>query len=86
MLSLVCAELGMQPPLPPETARELVSSCLHRDPVAADLRCSLFVAAAKSYKRDSLLRPFPPRYSSRDNKDFEELVRAIVIVKSFCGP
>uniref|UniRef100_A0A3Q1B1B8 Poly [ADP-ribose] polymerase n=1 Tax=Amphiprion ocellaris TaxID=80972 RepID=A0A3Q1B1B8_AMPOC len=35
----------MQPPLPPEAVRELVCSCLHRDPVAADLRCSLFVAA-----------------------------------------
>ncbi|XP_013876966.1 protein mono-ADP-ribosyltransferase PARP16 [Austrofundulus limnaeus] len=64
----------MQPPLPPEAVRELVSSCLHRDPVAADLRCSLFVAAAQSYKRDSLLRPFPPRYTSGDNKDFEELL------------
>ncbi|KAM9753454.1 protein mono-ADP-ribosyltransferase PARP16 [Menidia menidia] len=64
----------MQPQLPPEAVRELVSSCLHRDPVAADLRCSLFVAAAKSYKRDSLLRPFPPLYISGDNKDFEELL------------
>uniref|UniRef100_A0A3Q2ZEE9 Poly [ADP-ribose] polymerase n=1 Tax=Kryptolebias marmoratus TaxID=37003 RepID=A0A3Q2ZEE9_KRYMA len=65
----------MQPPLPPEAVRELVSSCLHRDPAAADLRCSLFVAAAQSYKRDSLLRPFPPRYASGvDCKDFEELL------------
>uniref|UniRef100_A0A3Q2CMQ6 Poly [ADP-ribose] polymerase n=1 Tax=Cyprinodon variegatus TaxID=28743 RepID=A0A3Q2CMQ6_CYPVA len=64
----------MQPPLPPEAVRELVSSCLHRDPAAADLRCSLFVAAAQSYKRDSLLRPFPPRYISGDIKDFEELL------------
>ncbi|XP_037539523.1 protein mono-ADP-ribosyltransferase PARP16 [Nematolebias whitei] len=64
----------MQPLLPPEAVRELVSSCLHRDPVAADLRCSLFVAAAQNYKRDSLLRPFPPRYTSGDNKDFEELL------------
>lgn len=67
--------VGMQPPLPPEAVRELVCSCLHRDPVAADLRCSLFVAAAQSYKRDSLLRPFPPRYLRADVKDFEELVR-----------
>lgn len=64
----------MQPALPPEAARELVCSCLHRDPVAADLRCSLFVAAAQSYKRDSLLRPFPPRYLGPDTKDFEQLV------------
>lgn len=64
----------MQPPLPPDAVRELICSCLHRDPVAADLRCSLFVAAAQSYKRDSLLRPFPPRYISGDHKDFEELL------------
>uniref|UniRef100_A0A1A8EVY4 Poly [ADP-ribose] polymerase n=1 Tax=Nothobranchius korthausae TaxID=1143690 RepID=A0A1A8EVY4_9TELE len=65
----------MQPPLPPEAVRELVSSCLHRDPVAADFRCSLFVAAAQSYKRDSLLRPFPPRYISlKIQKDFEDLL------------
>lgn len=67
--------VGMQPPLPAEAVRELVCSCLHRDPVAADLRCSLFVAAAQSYKRDSLLRPFPPRYLRGDIKDFDELVR-----------
>lgn len=79
VLSPLSAVLGMQPPLPPEAVRELVCSCLHRDPVAADLRCSLFVAAAQSYKRDSLLRPFPPRYISGDNKDFEELVRYIYI-------
>ncbi|KAM4618318.1 protein mono-ADP-ribosyltransferase PARP16 isoform 2-T2 [Polymixia lowei] len=63
----------MQPPLPSDAVRELVCSCLHRDPVAADLRCSLFVAAAQNYKRDSLLRPFPPRYISGENKEFEEL-------------
>ncbi|KAJ8249208.1 hypothetical protein GJAV_G00232320 [Gymnothorax javanicus] len=64
----------MQPPLPPATVRELVRLCLHRDPVAADLRCSLFVAAALSYKRDSVLRPFPPRYVNGDSKDFEALL------------
>ncbi|KAJ8407745.1 hypothetical protein AAFF_G00267890 [Aldrovandia affinis] len=64
----------MQPPLPPAAVRELVRSCLHRDPVAADLRCSLFVAAALSYKRDSVLRPFPPRYVDGDNKEFEALL------------
>lgn len=72
----------MQQPLPAEVVRELVCSCLHRDPVAADLRCSLFVAAAQNYKRDSLLRPFPPHYISEDNKDFEEL---LADVKSLPG-
>ncbi|CDQ97573.1 unnamed protein product, partial [Oncorhynchus mykiss] len=65
----------MQPPLPPDAVRELVCSCLHRDPVAADLRCSLFVAAAQNYKRDSVLRPYPPRYiRDRDTKEFDELL------------
>lgn len=74
-LCAVCVlALGMQPPLPPATARELVRFYLHGDPVAADLRCSLFVAAALSYKRDSVLRPFPPRYVNGDSKDFEALV------------
>uniref|UniRef100_A0A8C5UC85 Poly [ADP-ribose] polymerase n=1 Tax=Malurus cyaneus samueli TaxID=2593467 RepID=A0A8C5UC85_9PASS len=45
-----------------------------RDPLAADLRCSLFAAALQSYKRDSVLRPFPGRYASGDTKDFEGLL------------
>ncbi|XP_010163756.1 protein mono-ADP-ribosyltransferase PARP16, partial [Antrostomus carolinensis] len=45
-----------------------------RDPLAADLRCSLFAAALQSYKRDSALRPFPGRYAGSDTKDFEGLL------------
>uniref|UniRef100_A0A663MXE1 Poly [ADP-ribose] polymerase n=1 Tax=Athene cunicularia TaxID=194338 RepID=A0A663MXE1_ATHCN len=45
-----------------------------RDPLAADLRCSLFAAALQSYKRDSALRPFPGRYAGGDAKDFEGLL------------
>lgn len=45
-----------------------------RDPLAADLRCSLFAAALQSYKRDSALRPFPGRYAGGETKDFEGLV------------
>ncbi|XP_034849621.1 protein mono-ADP-ribosyltransferase PARP16 isoform X10 [Mirounga angustirostris] len=44
-----------------------------RDVLAADLRCSLFVSALRSYKRDSVLRPFPASYARRDCKDFEAL-------------
>ncbi|KAL2093387.1 hypothetical protein ACEWY4_010699 [Coilia grayii] len=65
----------MQPPLPAGAVRELVRSCLHRDPVAADLRLSLFLAALQSYKRDSVLRPFPPLYLTATNKDFEGLLK-----------
>ncbi|KAM6306765.1 LOW QUALITY PROTEIN: protein mono-ADP-ribosyltransferase PARP16-like [Podargus strigoides] len=45
-----------------------------RDPLAADLRCSLFATALQSYKRDSTLRPFPGRYTDGDSKDFEGLL------------
>lgn len=84
LLFLACFPvLGMQPPLAPATVRELVRSHLHLDPVAADVRCSLFVAAVQNYKHDSVLRPFPPRYLRGEIKDFEELVSSIVVVV-FC--
>ncbi|XP_027267138.1 protein mono-ADP-ribosyltransferase PARP16 isoform X2 [Cricetulus griseus] len=51
-------------------AREAAS----RDVLAADLRCSLFVSALQSYKRDSVLRPFPASYARHDSKDFEALL------------
>uniref|UniRef100_A0A2K5DAE0 Poly(ADP-ribose) polymerase family member 16 n=1 Tax=Aotus nancymaae TaxID=37293 RepID=A0A2K5DAE0_AOTNA len=44
-----------------------------RDVLAADLRCSLFASALQSYKRDSVLRPFPASYARGDCKDFETL-------------
>lgn len=67
----------MHPPLPAATVRELVRSCLHVDPVAADLRCSLFVAALQNYKHDSVLRPFPSRYMRGEIKDFEDLQKDV---------
>ena len=45
-----------------------------RDVLAADLRCSFFASALRSYKRDSVLRPFPASYARHDCKDFEALV------------
>ncbi|KAM4675355.1 protein mono-ADP-ribosyltransferase PARP16 isoform 1-T2 [Discoglossus pictus] len=48
-----------------------------RDPLAADLKFSLFVSALKSYKRDSVLRPFPPFYASDQYKDFDALLADI---------
>ncbi|XP_057578853.1 protein mono-ADP-ribosyltransferase PARP16 isoform X5 [Hippopotamus amphibius kiboko] len=44
-----------------------------RDVLAADLRCSFFASALRSYKRDSVLRPFPASYARHDCKDFEAL-------------
>lgn len=63
----------MPQPGPGEAAGR-VREAAGRDPLAADLRCSLFAAALQSYKRDSALRPFPGRYAGGDTKDFEALV------------
>ncbi|GCC43071.1 hypothetical protein chiPu_0027226, partial [Chiloscyllium punctatum] len=54
---------------PGDTAEESV----RRDLLAADLRCSLFMSALQSYRRDSVLRPFPASYYSGDYKDFDGL-------------
>ncbi|XP_068814378.1 protein mono-ADP-ribosyltransferase PARP16 isoform X4 [Struthio camelus] len=63
----------MPPPCGAEAAAR-VREAAGRDPLAADLRCSLFAAALQSYKRDSALRPFPGRYVGGDSKDFEALL------------
>jgi hypothetical protein len=57
-------------PSGPAAAKEAAG----RDVLAADLRCSLFASALQSYKRDSVLRPFPASYARHDCKDFEALV------------
>ncbi|XP_032906589.1 protein mono-ADP-ribosyltransferase PARP16 [Amblyraja radiata] len=51
-----------------------LEECLRRDLRAADLKCSLFMSALQSYRRDSVLRPFPNAYISGDNKDFDALL------------
>ncbi|XP_011281232.2 protein mono-ADP-ribosyltransferase PARP16 isoform X3 [Felis catus] len=51
-----------------------VREAVGRDMLAADLRCSLFASALQSYKRDSVLRPFPTSYAHHDCKDFEALL------------
>uniref|UniRef100_A0A8C5MI90 Protein mono-ADP-ribosyltransferase PARP16 n=1 Tax=Leptobrachium leishanense TaxID=445787 RepID=A0A8C5MI90_9ANUR len=53
---------------------EMVEHIIARDPLAADLKCSLFVSALKSYKRDSVLRPFPPFYTIDQSKEFDALI------------
>uniref|UniRef100_UPI00398EA4F1 protein mono-ADP-ribosyltransferase PARP16 isoform X2 n=1 Tax=Pristiophorus japonicus TaxID=55135 RepID=UPI00398EA4F1 len=47
---------------------------LRREPLAADLKCSLFLSALQSYRRDSVLRPFPAAYFTGDSKDFDALL------------
>lgn len=41
---------------------------------AADLRCSLFVAALLTYRRPTCLKPFPPFHVCNGIKQFEKLV------------
>ncbi|KAG8440761.1 hypothetical protein GDO86_006485 [Hymenochirus boettgeri] len=52
----------------------MVEEIIARDLLAADLKCSLFIAALKSYKRDSVLRPFPTFYALDQFKDFDALI------------
>lgn len=53
---------------------ERLRETLQADVLAADLKCSFFLSALQSYKRDSVLRPFPGFYATEDVKDFEALV------------
>ncbi|XP_053573551.1 protein mono-ADP-ribosyltransferase PARP16 isoform X2 [Bombina bombina] len=53
---------------------EMLEHIIAKDLLAADLKCSLFVSALKSYKHDSVLRPFPPFYTSDQYKDFDALI------------
>lgn len=46
---------------------------LERDPRAADIKWSLFIAACQSYRYDSCLKPFPPQFVKNDNKDIDSL-------------
>ncbi|EGI70529.1 G2/mitotic-specific cyclin-B [Acromyrmex echinatior] len=50
---------------------------LEKDPRAADLKWSLFVAASNTYRYDSCLKPFPPMYIKNECKDIEALRRVI---------
>ncbi|XP_029420855.1 protein mono-ADP-ribosyltransferase PARP16 isoform X2 [Nannospalax galili] len=56
------------------SGRAAAKEAASRDMLAADLRCSLFASALQSYKRDSVLRPFPASYARHDCKDFEALL------------
>lgn len=53
---------------------EKVREIIERDLLAEDLHCSFFISALQSYKRDSVLRPFPPKYLSGEHKDFDGLL------------
>lgn len=59
----------------PDLKLQRVISVVKRDPVAADLKWSLFVLACQSYKQDFCVRPFPTFFLKDGNKDFQALVR-----------
>ena len=51
---------------------------LARDPAAADLRLSLFVAAARTFKYESLLRPIPVEFETADGQvDIEHILQLV---------
>ncbi|KFB51656.1 AGAP007419-PA-like protein [Anopheles sinensis] len=60
-----------------EAKRLLLAETIARDPPAADLRLSLFVSAARSFRFDSCLQPFPPKFIVNGEKNIDELCRVI---------
>ncbi|XP_053665853.1 protein mono-ADP-ribosyltransferase PARP16-like [Anopheles marshallii] len=65
------------PTLSIEAKRLLVLKTLLRDPAAADLRLSLFVSAARSFRYDSCLQPFPPDFIINNEKSIELLCQVL---------
>lgn len=67
-----------------EDVERKISSLKHlleKDPRAADLKWSLFVAASNTYRYDSCLKPFPPMYIKNECKDIEALVLFLIFVE-----
>lgn len=56
---------------------------LEKDPRAADLKWSFFVAASNTYRYDSCLKPFPPMYIKNECKDIEALVLFLIFEKQY---
>ncbi|KAJ1521586.1 hypothetical protein ONE63_003238 [Megalurothrips usitatus] len=65
--------------------RRALCQCIRADVHAADLRWSLFAAAAQSYKYDSVLRPFPPLFlrGSPPSKRIHELREVMTQMPAF---
>lgn len=59
--------------------RETLKEELHRDSLAVDLRISLFVGAAQSFKYESLLKPVPAMYKKSDGEVDIEKIRQLVL-------
>lgn len=62
-----------------------LTEILENDLVASDFKWTLFVAAANSYKYDSLLKPFPSMfiYSNNQTLDIFKLREVIAAVPAF---
>ena len=58
-----------------------ISKLLKNDIYSYDLLWCLFVAAAKSYRFSSILRPFPPMYQIQDRKNMFALVSCVCFLK-----
>ncbi|KAE8751629.1 hypothetical protein FOCC_FOCC001477 [Frankliniella occidentalis] len=63
--------------------RLALADCIRADLFAADLRWSLFVAAAQSFKYDTVLRPFPPQFGSADVKEIDRLREVMTQMPAF---
>ncbi|OWF54131.1 mono [ADP-ribose] polymerase PARP16-like [Mizuhopecten yessoensis] len=60
------------------TSRTSLRQQITEDQFATDIVLSFFVAALKSYKFDSLLKPFPPLFSKEDGeKDMKSLEKTV---------
>ncbi|XP_041772703.1 protein mono-ADP-ribosyltransferase PARP16-like [Anopheles merus] len=64
-------------PLSIEAKRLLVLKTIIHDPAATDLRLSLFISAAKSFRYDSCLQPFPPDFITNNEKSIDQLCRVL---------
>lgn len=63
--------------------RQALSKCIRSDIHAADVRWSLFVAAAQSYKYDTILRPFPPQFICDGVKEIDRLREVMTQMAAF---
>lgn len=44
---------------------------LEKDIAACDIKWSLFVAAAQSYRYNSRLNPYPPKYATKEKSEYD---------------
>ncbi|KAH3840096.1 protein mono-ADP-ribosyltransferase PARP16-like isoform X2 [Dreissena polymorpha] len=61
---------------------EYIKEKIWQDPLAADLQWSLFIAALRNYRVDTVLRPFPPMFLNGEEKDLNALQSAVSEIPS----